>query len=91
MRLRLLGVDTPELRPRKGTAAEKAAEKQAALAALAYVRETLDKAQAIYIVTDWKSDSFGRVLAEIKYRDAAGTHDLAAMLLETGHAKVYKK
>ena len=58
-RLRLLGVDTPELRPRKGTAAEKAAEKQAALAALAYVRETLDKAQAIYIVTDWKSDSFG--------------------------------
>jgi len=90
-RLRLLGVDTPELRPRKGTATERAAEKQAALAALAYVRETLDKAQAIYIITDWKSDSFGRVLAEIEYRDASGVHDLAAMLLETGHAKPYRK
>ena len=90
-RLRLLGVDTPELRPRKGTAEEKAIEKQAALAALAYVQRIVDKADALYIITDWKSDSFGRVLAGIEYQDATGTHNLAAELLKSGHAKPYKK
>jgi len=91
-RLRLLGVDTPELRPRKGTDEEKAAEKQAALAALAYVQQITDKAAALYVVTDWKSDSFGRVLAGVRYVDQSGTEkDLAAMLLESGHAKIYEK
>lgn len=91
-RLRLLGVDTPELRPRKGTAEERAKEKEAAYKALAFVENTLDKSAAVFIVTDWKSDSFGRVLASVRYADESGTErDLAAVLLETGHAEPYRK
>ena len=90
-RLRLLGVNTPELHPRKGTAEEKAMEKQAALAALAFVQQAVDKAQALYLVTDWKSDSFGRVLAVVEYRDNSGMHNLCDDLLKYGHAKPYDK
>jgi micrococcal nuclease len=91
-RLRLLGVDTPELRPRSGTEAEREAEKEAARAARAYVEETLTSAAAVFVVTDWKSDSFGRVLAGVRYVDESGTeYDLAAKLLESGHAEPYEK
>jgi len=91
-RLRLLGIDTPELRPRSGTEAERKAEKAAAKAALDYVETALTNAAAVFVVTDWKSDSFGRVLAGIQYVDESGTeYDLAARLLESGHAEVYEK
>jgi endonuclease YncB( thermonuclease family) len=90
-RVRLLAVNTPELRPRKGTAEEKAAEKQAALAALAYVQQIMDKADKITLITDWKADSFGRLLAAVEYTDGSGTHDLAAVLLQAGHATPYEK
>jgi len=91
-RLRLLGVDTPELRPRKGTEEERAKEKEAAYKALAFAERTLDGAAAVWIVTDWKSDSFGRVLASVRYADDSGQEkDLAAVLLESGHAQPYAK
>ena len=91
-RIRLLGVDTPELRPRKGTEAERADEKRRALEAMSYVQAELQNAAAISIVTDWESDSFGRVLAGIRYTDKSGTeHDLAARLLKSGLAEPYTK
>ena len=91
-RLRLLDVDTPELRPRSGTEAEREAEKEAAKAALAFVQETLGNAAGVYVVTDWESDSFGRVLASVMYEDTSGTdHDLAAELLSAGHAQPYEE
>lgn len=91
-RLRLLGVDTPELRPRKGTEAEREAEKLAAVVAKDYVEKTLTEAAAVFVVSDWQTDSFGRVLAGIKYTDKSGTEqDLAAILLQSGYAKPYEK
>jgi endonuclease YncB( thermonuclease family) len=91
-RLRLLGVNTPELHPRTGTTAEREAEKAAALAAKAYVETTLAGAKAVTMTTDWAADSFGRILAGVLYRDAAGVeHDLAQDLLSTGHARPFEE
>lgn len=92
-RLRLLGVNTPELHPKSGTAQQKAMEKQKAAEALLFVRNELDNAAAIYVITsDWKSDSFGRMLAGIRYVDKSGNEkDLGDVLLKSGHAVIYMK
>lgn len=87
-RLRLLGVNTPELRPRKGTAAEKEDEKRRAIQATEYVERVLPN--NIIIDTE-KDDAFGRYLAEIYFFDSGQWSHLNALLLEKGHAVPYKK
>ena len=65
--------------------------KQAALAAKAHVEQLLTSAKAVYVVTDWASDSFGRLLAGIVYVTDSGEKDLATSLVTSGHAKIYEK
>jgi micrococcal nuclease len=85
IRFRLLGIDTPELRPRKGTAAEKADEKVRAKAATMFLADTiLDETVEIYTA---KGDSFGRWLATV-HHDGVNVNDL---MISSGHAKEYKK
>lgn len=88
-RLRLMGIDTPELRPRRGTDEEKAAEKEAAKKAKQYVSNMiLDK--KIKIQT-YKADSFGRYLADIWITiDGIEIH-LNQDLLDRGYAVEFKK
>ncbi len=90
MRLRLLDVDTPELRPRGGTDEEKEAEKKAAKRAKEYVSDcVLDK--NIRIRTH-KADSFGRYLADIWFDlPTGGEVHLNQDLLDRGLAEPYKK
>jgi len=83
-RIRLLGVDTPELRPRKGTDEEKAAEKIAAKKASEFVRSKLStgKLQFLYV---GKSDSFGRALGSVIYVSDGKNVDIRDALRAAGH------
>jgi len=85
-RIRLEGVDTPELRPRKGTDEEKAAEKIRARAATDFVRERLTTADGLFFLYSGKSDNFGRVLGSVLYVTGDGRLDIREVLLQEGHA-----
>lgn len=97
--VRLYGWDTPELRPRKGTDAEKAKEKvmarRAALAVEDWMQRNHDEKGRVIIVTrtnsrgGMKVDSFGRCLAEVvSYELGPG---LGAYLASIGLAEEYRK
>lgn len=73
--VRLLGADTPET--------NRAATREAGLAALAYVRELMPLGSRVLLHTKQDPDSFGRYLARITLEDGA---DLAELLLAAGHA-----
>ena len=85
MRLRLAGLNTPEVR---------GPERAAGLAATAFVRERLEGAERIVIRTT-KKGKYGRFIADIHYGGAEipweamvarGAH-LNAELLRAGHAE----
>ena len=78
-RLRLLGVDTPELRDKDEATRLKAQE------AKTFVTETLLNKE--FVVKTEKSDSFGRYLAIIYLDDTKTLNDL---LIEKGYAEVFK-
>lgn len=82
LRVRILGIDTPETRTRD------LEEKKAGLAAKAYVQELLTGTVRIRTV---KTDSFGRWLAHLWYEADDGWHSLSAELIKTGHAVPYTK
>jgi len=94
IRVRLLGVDTPELRGQtkeKGKAASRAVSEFFAQY-MTKNQTTIDrgyefKAQqrCCVICKTTRKDSFGRWLASI----SCGTHDLADYLLKSGNAKPY--
>lgn len=88
-RLRLYGIDTPELRPRSGTEEERKAEKAEAKRARAHVIE-LCLHHKVKVVT-YKSDSFGRYLADVYVETDAGEIHLNQDLLDRGLAEVYKR
>lgn len=90
-RVRLAGIDTPELRPRKGTPDERAAEKIKALAAKVFVTQRLTSATQVYFKTFDKSGPFGRVLGTLYYQNETGVHNLSTELLVAGHAMPWKK
>lgn len=104
-RIRLLGIDTPELRPRRGTPEERTAEKIAAKKATEHVKEKI-LGKKIKIRTKKDPDSFGRYLAIIFYRTPEREYtpkgstrigpvetenDLNQELLDLGLAVEYKK
>ena len=86
--IRLIGVDTPELRSRD------AAERERAQAAKTYVTEWWSEHARHASLTDpfpfemrsEKDDSFGRWLGQLQCRQG---HCLNFDLLDTGHATVY--
>lgn len=99
-RIRFLGIDTPELRPRKGTDEEKAAEKVAAIAAKQRVIELIEGREVI--IRSAKAGKFGRWLADIYLPDdiiselgrvATGDEPptVNQLLLDEGHAVPYPK
>jgi micrococcal nuclease len=86
-RLRLLGVDTPEVNSRD------ADERARAQAAMAFTSAWLAEHAAHAQSTEWpfnmrteKADSFGRFLADV---ECGQGHNLNTALLDTGHAKPY--
>lgn len=88
-RIRLLGVDTPELR------AKDAKERDAAAAAKYFViawsgNRIVDEVEQDYTFTiqSQKADSFGRWLGEIKNEKG---ESLSQALIEAGHGEVYEK
>ncbi len=89
-RLRLHGVNTPELRPRHGTEEERVAEKVAARKAKEHVIEMIE-GKKVRIQT-YKSDAFGRYLADVWFDlpDGGEVH-LNQDLLDRGLAEVYEK
>lgn len=89
-RLRLYGVDTPELRPRRGTEEERVAEKVAARKAKDHVVEMIE-GKKVRIQT-YKADNFGRYLADVWFElPEGGEVHLNQDLLDRGLAEVYKK
>lgn len=84
-RVRLLGIDTPEVRTRD------LEEKQRGIEAKKFVEETLTAAgEDVMIKTEYDSrGKFGRVLGEFWYKDDEGWHSLNEVLLEKGMAKPY--
>jgi len=90
-KIRLLGADTPELRPRKGTPEEKAAEKIRAQAATDFVVQAFEKSSTLYFRYGWKTDNFGRPLGTIMYYDGTTFKDIVVVLLEEGHAEPWSR
>lgn len=82
-RIRLLGVDTPELRPRSGSDFEREAEKVRAKAATEFVRSTFDGAEIIRFQYAWDSDNFGRALGTVLVDGC----DIRDLLRDAGHLK----
>lgn len=72
--VRLLGVDCPET--------NRVATRDAGLAALAFVLDTMPVGARVRLHTRKDPDSFGRFLARVELAD--GT-DLAALILAAGH------
>jgi len=91
LRFRLLGVDTPELRPRKGTEEERAEERKRAQEAKAYVQEWMDERAGEWplLIKTQKADGFGRWLAEIYCEDYQLS--LSDQLIQVGLGEVYEK
>ncbi len=88
-RLRLLGLDTPELHDRDPEMRARAE------AAKSYTADWLDEHVAHASEADWpysvrteKSDVFGRFLA---YVECGQEHSLNDALLESGHAVVWQR
>jgi endonuclease YncB( thermonuclease family) len=77
--IRLLGIDTPEIR---GLCKK---EKQLALEAKSYLQIILDNAQEIEVKAGHKSDKYGRLLAHV-YADGL---DLSSLMLQSGMARIY--
>lgn len=88
-RIRLQGIDTPELRPRHGTEDEREAEKVAAKAAKAFVESACPVGQTVYMYS-YKAGKYGRFLGEI-YLSAGADVSLNELLIEAGLAKEYTK
>lgn len=86
--LRLWGIDTPELRPRKGTDEEKIAEKVAAKAAKARVEQMIGGKEVI--IRTKKADKYGRYLAEIFLPDDL-SNTVNDQLVEEGYAVEYMR
>lgn len=79
--LRILGVDTPEVR---------GASKQEGLISKAFVAETIPVGSEV-VLKSQKSDSFGRWLAEVFYEESEGVYlNLAEVLIEKGLGIVYE-
>lgn len=85
MKLRLAGIDAPEMRPRVGTQEQRSAEKVLAAKATNRLRELID-GEEIIIQTE-KTGKFGRWLCHIYLPDDTKTAN--TVLLEEGHAVKY--
>lgn len=82
LRVRLLGVDTPELRSRNE------AEKVRARHAATYVEEWFVEHGDLCFIRTEKGDAFGRWLAEVVCHDG---HYLNHDLIVEGHAEPWQK
>lgn len=80
MNFRLIGIDTPELR---------GIEKQAGLEAKAYVKDYLEKAQSLRVVTH-KQGKYGRYLCDVYVMIDGEEVHLNKHLLDEGYAEEYK-
>jgi len=87
-RLRLEGVDAPELRPRRGTNVEKLDEKARAKVATERVRELIEGKQVV--IQTKKTGKFGRWLAVI-YLPGDSQRTINQLLLEEGLAVQYPR
>lgn len=79
IRFRLNGIDAPELRGE---------EKQAGLAAKAFLIETLTKANAIEVEST-KTGKWGRWLADIYIEYEGMSVSVNELMITSGHAKPY--
>jgi endonuclease YncB( thermonuclease family) len=87
-RLRLAGVDAPELRPRKGTDEERIEEKARAKVATERVRELIEGKEVV--IQTKKTGKFGRWLADI-YLPGEPGRTVNQLLLEEGLATEYPR
>ena len=83
--IRVLGIDTPELRSKQTTKAKRAREKELAEAARDYVQSVMPIGSDITIESHGR-DLYGRVLAHVYLADGTS---LAERLLVNGHARPY--
>lgn len=79
-RLRLARIDTPEVRGK---------EKEAGLAAKAFVETAMSDQDMIIIKTSKQKGKFGRYIAEIEVLAEEEWENLNDMLLKEGYAKPY--
>jgi len=86
LKVRLAGVDAPEMRPRVGTPAERTAEKILAAASTDRLKELVDKRE-IVIRTE-KTGKYGRWLAYL-FIPGSQTETANQILLDEGLAVVY--
>lgn len=93
-RVRLVGIDTPEMKPTGAgrTEEDKAAEKRAAIAARDWLREQILE-KRVWLVM-WGREKYGRWLAEVyphNSRDGARfiVNSYSKQLIQLGHAKAY--
>lgn len=85
-KVRLAGIDAPEMHPRVGDSEQRAHERVLAEAATVRLAELIDQ-QEVLIRTE-KTGKFGRWLAEI-YMGPGYDKSANQMLLDEGHAVIY--
>ena len=86
LKVRLAGVDAPELRPRVGTPAERTAEKLLGAAATDRLAQLIEHKEII--MRTEKTGKYGRWLAYL-YVPGSETQTANQVLLDEGHAVVY--
>lgn len=85
-KVRLAGIDAPELRPRVGTSEQRAAEKVLAEETTQRLRDLIDGKEVV--VRTGKTGKFGRYLADI-YLPGSTSDTVNRLLLDEGLAVVY--
>ena len=85
-KIRLMGVDTPELHPKIGTEEDKTAEVQKAILAKEFSESTM-KNRVIYFQFSGQEDSFGRALGSIIWEDGEKIIDIREELKKSQNLK----
>lgn len=81
-KIRILGIDTPELRGPEKTFGMKVAE---------YVKSLIPDGSKVYIRTT-HMDSFGRWLADLWFQNESGEWEsMASHLVDNHYAKIYRR
>lgn len=88
--VRIVGIDTPEMRPKKAgrTKESIANEKKRAQAAAVYARELLKSADRLY-VRSHELDKYGRLLGIVYLQKDGELTSLGDLLINAGHAVDY--
>ena len=85
LRVRILGIDTPE----RGSKAKCAKEEAAAENARKFLEQLLDKAKTITVLKSRWDKYGGRILGDVQVLYAGKSRSVADLMIQSGYARAY--